>query len=295
MRIKLIVLFLLVSSKIFAQDMDSLMNMLNEKTPGKTEYVSATFKGTRLINFHTIEVPGKRTMEFRISHHFGDINGGHYNWWGLDGGAAIRLGLEYSIDGCLQVGVGRNSYNKMYDSFLKYKLLRQTTDNAVPLSVTLLSGMYYTILKDPNAITNGFDRYQYHSNRLSYTFETIMARKFSERFSLQLAPTLVHYNLVEKKSDVNDLFLMTFAARYKYTKRAALCVEYAYRINKGPGDIYFNPLGIGIDIDTGGHVFQVYLTNSIGMVEPQYFGHTETQWQKFAVKLGFNISRMFSI
>lgn len=293
MKLRLTVLLSLFYSGVFAQD--DLMQMLEEDAPKQKEFVYATFKGTRMINFHTNETPGKRTLEFRIAHHFGDLNSGAYNFWGLDGGASIRLGLEYSYDGRLAFGIGRNSLEKMYDGFVKYRLLRQTTDNSMPLSVTLFSGMFYTTLKDPNKAITGIDRYQYRTSRMSYANEIIIARKFSESFSFQIAPTMIHYNLVDAKTDKNDVYILAFATRYKITRRMALNLEYGYRLNKYTSKTYYDAVGIGIEIETGGHVFQMYFTNSLGIVEPQYFTQTTSKWQNAGLKLGFNISRVFSL
>ncbi len=277
-----------------AQDVD-LDKLLDDATPKTKEYVSATFKGTRLINFHTVETPGKKSLDFRISHHFGDFNSGAYNFFGLDGGASIRLGLEYSYDGRLEIGVGRSSLEKMFDGFLKYRLLRQTTDDKIPMSVTLFTSTYYTSIKDPNKETIGVDKYQYTSSRFSYASQIIIARKFNSNFSFQISPTLIHYNIVDKLGDKNDLYAVAIATRYKYSKRSAVTFEYAYRINKYSVEKYYDSVGLGIDIETGGHVFQMFITNSLGMAEPQFIGHTTSTWKDFGLKLGFNISRMFNI
>ena len=278
-----------------AQDDDLLGLVDNQNEPKKKEFVSATFKGTRLVNFHTVEVPGKNSLEFRISHHFSDFNSGGYNFWGLDGGASIRLGLEYSKDGRFEVGVGRSSLEKVYDGFLKYKLVRQTLNNKQPFTITLFSSLYYTTLKDPNAASTGVNRYEFASSRLNYCHQIIIARKFSERLSVQLSPTMVHYNLVDLVAQSNDQFIASVAARYKFTRRFAMTFEYGYRINDRNVGSYFDSMGIGFDLETGGHVFQMFLTNSAGMIETQYYGRTTSDWRQFGIKLGFNISRMFWI
>ncbi len=284
------------SIKLKAQD-DDMLKMLEDSIPKKKtkEYVYATFKGKRLINFHTVEMPGPNSLEFRISHHFGDLNSGSYNFWGLDGGASIRLGLEYSKNGRFEVGVGRSSLEKNYDGFLKYKLIKQTIGRQQPFTITLFAGMYYTTLHDPNAESTGIDRYQYQTSRLSYAYQVIIARKFNSRFSLQLSPTMVHYNIVDKLADKNDLFAVALATRVKITKRISLELEYEYRINDYSVVKYYDAVGVGIDIETGGHVFQIFVTNCAGMIEPQVYGHNTSDWQNMELKIGFNISRMFVI
>jgi hypothetical protein len=287
-------LLLFGSTAVQAQDdLNALLNETNE-TP-KKEFTSAIFKGTRLINLHTVEVGGKRSLDFRIAHRFGDLNGGLYESFGLDGGASIRLGLEYSYDGRLQFGVGRTNIDKTGDLFAKYRLLRQTTNNKNPLSITLFAGMYYTMLKDPNKALGGKDKYENDNNRLSYAYQIIFARKFSERFSFQIAPTMVHFNLVEKLSDKNDMYAVCAATRFKFTKRFALTAEYCWRATEWSRDTYYDSFALGFDIETGGHVFQLQVVNSLGVLENQFIPKTNTKWSNGGIRLGFNISRMFNI
>ena len=282
---------LVFGSACHAQDM---INSLGSEPTEKT-FSAATFKTTRLINTHTLETLGKRTLDFRISHRFDALNSGSYHAWGLDGPATIRLSLEYSYDGRLMGGIGRSSQDKMVDGFLKYRLYRQTDDDAHPLTVTLFSGMYYTGMKDVKSVTNGYDRYQFMSSRLSYAYEIIAGRKFSSSFSLQVSPFYVHYNLAEKFTDKNDMYGVAGAVRYKFSKRSAITAEYAYRISKYSQDNYYDSMGIGYEIETGGHVFQIHFTNSTGMVENQFFAHTTSKWSNAGIRLGFNISRVFTL
>lgn len=278
------------SFNCLSQNSDDLLKMLDEKP--KKEYTTATFKTTRLVNFHTTEVLGKRCLDFRISHRFGDINSGAYNAWGLDGGANIRLGLEYSHDGRLMFGVGRTSTNKIVDGFVKWKILRQTTSNSMPFSVTWFSGIYQTFER---VNIDGINKYQNPSDRLSYCHQLMISRKFNSRFSFQLTGALVHFNLVEKISDLNDCFVIGAVTRFKFAKRQAITLEYGYRINKYSRDSYYDSFGIGYDLETGGHVFQIHLTNSFGLTENQFLMYTNTSWSNWGVRLGFNISRVFSL
>ncbi len=281
---------LLAPTALFAQD-DLLAGLETvDNSP-----VLATFKGTRLINLHTVEVPGRRTLDFRIAHRFGPFNGGWYDFYGLDGGASIRMGLEYSYDGRLEVGIGRTSVEKMADGFLKYRLIRQRMHGWQQVSVTLFSSTYYTILRDADRVANGFDKYARRSSRLSYAHQIIIGRKFSDRFSLQVAPTLVHINQVNRISDRNDAVVITGATRFKITKRSAITLEYGWRAFGYSRTPYYDTLGIGWDIETGGHVFQMFLTNSVGLTEPQFLLRTNNKWTDAGIRLGFNISRAFTI
>ncbi len=280
-------------STVKAQDM---LSELDAGSDEPKDYVIATFKTTRLVNQHTLESLGPRTLDFRISHRFGPVNSGSYGAWGIDGPANIRLSLEYSPEGRFMFGIGRSSYDKVVDGFLKYRLLRQTTDNSMPLSMTLFAGAYYTAIKDPNAEANGYDKYEYTSSRMSYCFEMMLGRKFSPKFSLQVAPWFVHYNLVENITDKNDAYGVAGLFRFKFTKRSAITFEYGYRINEYSVEKkYYDSMAIGYELETGGHVFQIHFTNSFGIVESQFFPHTDSQWNDMGIRLGFNISRVFTL
>lgn len=280
------------STAFFAQSPDDLLNMVAEKP--KKEYVTATFKTTRLVNFHTVEVLSRRSLDFRISHRFGDFNSGAYNAWGVDGGANIRLSLEYCHGSRLMFGVGRTSGKKIADGFLKYRLLKQTTKGGgMPVSVTLFTSVYHTFMQ--NVIIDGENKYQTIPDRLSYCHQIMIGRKFNSRFSFQLTGAMVHVNLVDKITDKNDCFIIGGVTRFKFAKRQAITLEYGYRINKYSKDKYYDSFGVGYDLETGGHVFQIHLTNSFGLTEDQYFMYTNTSWENWGIRLGFNISRVFSL
>jgi hypothetical protein len=285
-------LIIISSSAFFAQSPDDLLNMVADK-PAK-EFVSATFKTTRLINFHTVEVLSRRSLDFRISHRFGDFNSGAYNAWGIDGGANIRLALEYCHGSRLMFGVGRTSGKKIADGFVKYRLLKQTTKGGgMPVSVTLFSSVYHTFMQ--NVLIDGVNKYQSIPDRLSYCNQIMIGRKFNSRFSFQLTAAMVHVNLVDKIFDKNDCFVAGAVTRFKFTKRQAITVEYGLRLNKYSKEKYYDSFGIGYDLETGGHVFQIHLTNSFGLTEDQYFMYTNTSWDNWGIRLGFNISRVFSL
>ncbi len=282
--------FLLFSNTSFLAQEEDLLKFIEEKP--KKEPVMATFKTTRLINFHTVEVVGRRALDFRISHRFGDFNSGAFNAWGIDGGANIRLALEYSNDARLMFGLGRTSARKIVDGFVKYRLLRQTINKGMPLSVTLFSSAFHTFER-----TNlgGMNKYQTFYDRLSYCNEIMVARKFNAKFSLQLLGAMIHYNLVDNITEGNNCYLVGSLARYKVTTRQAITIEYAHRLNSYSKNKYYDSFGIGYDLETGGHVFQIHLTNSFGLTENQYFMYTTSSWQNWGIRLGFNISRVFGL
>ena len=284
---------------LHAQDKssDSLLNLFDNPNPAD-DYTIATFKDSRIVNFHTIETAGKRSLDFRISHRFGPLDGGINQFYGLDGGASIRLALEYSYDGILQFGVGRSNVDKLVDGYAKYRLIRQKNHNRMPLSVTLLAGMY--VNTSQASLTQLPDQFHFFTSRLSYAYQVMVARKFSDVLSVQLSPTMVHINQVINTTDRNDIYAVVGLARYKFTKRMAITAEYGARVNKyttqafTSADPYHNSLSVGWEIETGGHVFSIHLSNSHGMDEVQSIPYTANSFRKGAA-IGFNISRVFAL
>jgi len=292
----LILSFTFVFLSLPSRAQDDLLSQVDSAATDNKDFVLATFKTTRNINFHTVEVLGKRTLDFRISHRFGEVNTGSYNAWGIDGPANIRLGLEYSYDGRLMAGFGRSSYQKMLDGFLKYRLLRQTENDRMPVSVTLVSSMFYTLMRDPDKATTGVDKYKHATSRMSYVNQVIIGRKITGSLSLQLAPVFVHYNQVDDFTDLNDMFLIAAAGRMKISNRFAVTAEYSFALlDYSKRKDYHNSLGIGFDIETGGHVFQIHMTNSFGIADNQFYPYTSSSWKENGMRIGFNVSRVFTL
>jgi len=291
----IILTFLFFSSinTVYCQDM---LDDLEKEEPKKEQITKATFKATRLVNMHTVETLGKRSLDFRIAHHFGNLGAGPESFWGLDNAAAIRIALEYSYNGRLMGGIGRTSHGKLADGFLKYRLLRQTDGGSMPISVTLFTSAYYTLEK--SVVVNGVDKYADRANRFTYCSQIMIARKFSESFSLQLSPTYLHFNLTENLGQSNDVMALAGLARMKMTRRSALVLEYTHNFNLYPVQApvkYYSPFGIGYEIETGGHVFQMFFTNASGIAEPQTISNTTTSFDNWGIGLGFNISRVFTL
>lgn len=284
-----LVFFLFLYNKTFSQD-SSLMKMMEDSlmVDQKGKYVSGTFKGIHIINLHSIEAPAKKELVFMIMHRFGKINDGAYQFFGLDN-ATMRMGFDYGLTNRLAIGIGRSTFEKTYDGYIKVKLLRQTDgSNKIPVSATALLGIAHTTLKYADK------PYMNAKYRTQYTAQLLLARKMGRNLSVQLSPTWLHYNLVPTTADKNDLFALGIGARMKITKRASINIEYNYL----PADQIksfkvYNSLSAGFDIETGGHVFQVHVTNSQGMVEPLYIGRTTGSWGKGDIYFGFNISRSF--
>ena len=281
-----------------------LLSMMDEK-PEK-EYVYATFKSSRNINFHTTEVSGKRILDFRIQHRFGNISSGANNAWGVDGPASLMLSLEYSHDGRWMAGISRCNVNKMAEAFFKWKILRQVK-HGWPFTVTYFGGLYYSAATNASLAQTTPDFYNPNSvgDRMSYVHELIIACKITPWLSVQVAPAYVHYNLVGTAIGFskNDCYALLGVIRAKYNKRQAIIFEYGYRLNTNyatTGVPYYNSMGIGWEVETGGHVFQIFLTNSTGIMENQYIMGTTTSWTKIGatpsgIRLGFNINRSFAL
>jgi len=285
----LTILLGLIFADVNAQE--DLMNMLEEEAGEQTDYTSATFKSTRILNGHSIERMPQGQLDFRIHHRFGQINSGAYELWGLDQ-ANIHFGLEYGFTNWFMAGVGRGTYEKTYDGFIKLSPLRQSKGaQNMPVSVSLFASTAVNSLKwsDP-------ERTNYFSSRLSYVFQVLVARKFNQRFSAQITPSLVHKNLVPTELDPNDMFALGFGGRIKLTNRISFNAEY-YHVFKSDylSESIYDPLSIGFDIETGGHVFQLIFTNSLAMIEKGFLTETTGQWSKGDIHFGFNLSRVFML
>jgi len=292
----------------FAQD--DLLSGLEEKNP--KEYINNAFKSSRVINGHSMEFIGKGVLDTRILHRFGLINSGFNNLYGLDQ-ANMRIGFDYGLGKDLTIGIGRSNVGKEYDGFIKYRVVHQSVGGKhhSPVSVVLITGM--TLNSTPWANP---DRKNYFSSRLGFYNQIIVGRKFTEAFTLQVSPTHVHLNLVPTNADLNDVFAVGTGARIKISRRTAFVVDYHYILkdfsknlflgddddddnNAVSGNLqidkYVNPLSVGFDIETGGHVFQLHFSNSTGMNEKAFITNTSNKWGKGEIRFGFNLSRVFTV
>jgi hypothetical protein len=288
LKILLIIFTFSVSwQNVLAQD--DLLQELQEMQLAKTEYTIATFKGSRIINGHSVEMRDPGVLEFLISHRFGRLNSGAYNLFGLDE-SNIRLGLEYGLLPGLNIGIGRSSFEKTFDGFIKYRLLQQSSgEKNMPVSMVFFGSAAVNSLSAPA------DRPVTFSERLVYTYQMLIARKFSDRLSLQVAPTVVHWNIVPEPGDDNDIVALGLAGRYKLTGSVALNAEYFYQFNPFSSKAMQNALAVGFDIETGGHVFQLHITNSRAMIEKGFITETNGEFFDGDIHFGFNISRVFQL
>ena len=294
--------FLILALSLSLSAQDDLLAELEASSLPATEYTFATWKGTKVVNLQTNEMPGEGVLQYTILHRFGAFNQDFvYNFFGLDN-AQVRLTLDYSPKEWLNVGLGHTGFLKTYDAFAKYRLTRQSKgEKKMPVSITGFSSVYYANQR----FNDGLDRNA--TTRFSFVNELIIARKFTPNISAQIVPTLVHFNLVETPNDNNTIFALGLAARYKITKMHAITVEYVPQFNGNsypvPGENgaapslekFSNALSIGMDIETGGHVFQLFVTNAQGVAEPYVFAQNTGSWLEGDLHFGFNISRVFTI
>ncbi|MBK7872664.1 MAG: hypothetical protein IPJ74_19290 [Saprospiraceae bacterium] len=291
----MIAIFIANLSVMFAQEDDLLSLVEDEET---TEYAVAAFKTNRVINGHSIENTAAGVLDVKISHRFSPISDGFYDIFGLDG-ATIRIGVDYGISDRLMIGVGRNSYEKTFDGFVKYKILRQSTGKSkMPITLVYLADAQIVTLRFQDT-----DRENFFSSRLFYTHQMLIGRKFSEAFSAQIMPTLVHRNLVPTEADKNDVISIGVAARQKISKRVAVTAEYYYVLPDQLSENFNNSLSVGFDIETGGHVFQFHFSNSPYMTYKGFITETQDKWFDkngtdhilSGIRFGFNVSRVFTI
>jgi len=316
-----------MSMSAFSQD---LLKLVNDSS-SKKEYVTRAFKSTRVIMGQSMEMLGKGVMDVRILHRFGYINSGLYDFFGWDQGAQMRFGFDFGLSKNFMIGVGRTSLDKEYDALFKWRPLQQSKGpGSSPVSILLTGDFTVNTTKSeqyfifPNRlpaftkvaqgsdtvnmpVTYGFD------DRWSFYSGVIIGRKFSENFSLQLTPEVVLHHIYALRPSsaldinyagqrdqvgTNTIFALGVGARYKLSKRIAFVVDYHHVFsgwNQDDGVDYQDPLSVGFDIETGGHVFQLHFSNAIGMNEKAILGGTTDKWSKGDVRFGFNLSRVFTI
>ncbi len=283
-----------LSAQTDSTSYDELSKLLDENTDKSVkEYSYGAFKTTRVINGHSIENTGKGILDFKISHRFSPMSGGVHEFFGLDG-ASIRLGLDYGVSDAITVGLGRSSMYKEYDGYVKVKILRQTNKNEMPISLSYVGGMSVTSLQTERLFRTlvAPEKYPF-SNRLFYFNQLLIARKISNALTLQLTPTHVHYNFVETAAEPNDILALGAGGRIKFNKRLTLNLEYFYQFTQLNNTT--NSLSVGIDIETGGHVFQLHFSNSSGMTERTFIAQTTDRWGDGGFRFGFNIARVFTV
>jgi hypothetical protein len=285
-------LFLLLAAAITLQcsvkAQDDMLKGIEDSTQ-KKERVTNAFKSSRVINGQSMEFIGAGVLDFRILHRFGPVNGGVDQFFGLDQ-ASMRMGFDYGISKNITIGVGRTTFKKELDGFIKYRPIWQTKGpGGSPVSVVLVAGMAIQTGKntDPGKTVT-------FNSRVGYYYQAIVGRKFTQRLTLQVSPTLVHRNEVVL-ADENDVYAVGLGGRYKFSRSMAFVVDYFYVANGLPHSAGTNPLSVGVDIETGGHVFQLHFSNTSGMNERAFITETTNKWGKGDIQFGFNLSRVFTL
>jgi hypothetical protein len=284
----LVLLFLTTSFSAMAQN--DLLEELEKNDVTENENTIATFKGTRIVNGHSIETKPGGTLEFIFSHRFGAMNTGWYEMFGLDQ-AFVRIGLDYGITDRLSVSLGRNSINKTLDWYAKYKFLQQQSGpRTIPFTITGLAGVAFRLEPKRNSdVVPAIET----TDRLAYTGQLLIARKFTSALSLQLMPTVIHKNLVNQDFEENTQIALGVGGRIKLTPSMAFTGEYYHNLSRLDDSPYHNSLGLGIDIETGGHVFQLVFTNAIGLTERAFITETTDDFFDGDIHFGFNVTRTF--
>lgn len=267
------------------------------------EKVFQTFKDTRVINSHSTEMIPRGKMDMRIGHRFGDIAGAAGGWrtfYGLENATDVLIGFEYGLSENLMVGISRTKgagpLKQNVTSMFKYKVFSQEVDGRNAFSMAVSGVGSFTTMKGSE--TAGFlNFFEKGSHRFSYHLQTILARKFSPRFSGQICFGWTFRNLVPS-DDKNDLVNVGAAAKFQLTKSIGLIGDFVFPISeiRNAENGFYPPLGFGLEWDTGGgHVFQINVTNATGLIETDFIPYTTTSWGKGEYRLGFTIARLFTI
>jgi len=294
----LIVLAFLFSVKIsFGQD--HILADLEAEADKEVTYVRSTWKSPVLINAYTTETERKGVLDFKISHRFGNIggqSGGGHSLFGLDRASNIRFSFDYGITEDFQIGIGRSKTNENIDALLKYKFLKQNK-KAIPVTAVILTNTAFTPKKDPSGYISKI------AHRFSFINQLIIGSKLNGQFSILFSATHFHKNLVVQIADFSvpkdqyDLFCFGFATRYRITKKLSVVGEYNYTLGdlrNSPNYEYYHPFSFGIELETGGHVFHINLSNSSGLIFQDLLDTGVDSWTDGEFKLGFRISRFFT-
>jgi len=291
-KIKSLFIALGISSSALAQDADSLLNQLGGNQ--KHDALTATFKASRIIFTQSTETEKKYDLNFLISHRFGDIGGdfgSSHTLWGLDIAQDLYIGFDYGITSKLTAGIGRSKHNELYNFFLKQKMLEQTKTFPVNATLFAQAGIIAREENSVNEFANG-------SDRNSYFLQALVSRKFSSAFSLQGSVGYLARPVGSEANDEKGLLSLGLAGRLKVTKRMALVGDYQFSNISRPDNLintYYNSLGAGLEIETGGHVFALNFCNAPYINENNYIAETLKSWTDGGVRFGFTISRNFTL
>jgi len=271
-----------------ANAQDDLMNELNATKSDQKEITSAAFKGLQVANMQSTKLPAKGEFYFLVSHRFGDLTNGANNFFGLDA-AYTKLAGIYGVANWLSLGVSRQTYQKTFEFAAKYKLANQE-DGGFPFTIV----GYNTMDIRSDLKTDLYPDLKF-SDRLAYTTQLIVSKKINNSLSVLVNPILVHKNLYDELTEQKNTYLLGAGARCKLSKRLSLNLDYAARLNlpEAYDYTYHNPITLGLDIETGGHVFQLVLSNSQTMNDVAYYTNASGITQGKGIFFGFNMYRVF--
>ncbi|RZN84618.1 MAG: hypothetical protein EVB11_00785 [Winogradskyella sp.] len=276
------IMILLFPVMLFAQE--DLLDEIDSET--EEDYKTAAFKGLKIVNFESTKMISKKELYFVVSHRFGSLETGLKDFFGLDQ-AVTRLNLIYGVTDAINIGVSRSSFRKIYESSLKIRLLREKKGGS-PFTVVSSSNILINTSLD-DAFLPGLE----FKNRLGYTTQLLISKKFNKNFSLQLMPTFFHDNYVDVNEQDNSQYVIGFGGRHKLTKRWSINFDYGAHLNRADTSPFKNPLSIGFDLETGGHVFQLHFTNAQPMNTNSFLGQATGDWGDGDIFFGFNLSRVF--
>ena len=276
-------LFLLFTVLLFSQD--DLLSEIDTATE-KPLYASAVFKGLKVINFESTKLVAKGGFNFIVSHRFGTVKNGFQNLFGLDE-AVTHLNFVYGLSEHINISASRSSNQKIYEVATKFRLVNQQAGK-MPFTVV----GYTSVLANTALDSDNLPKLEF-KHRLSYVAQLLVSRKMNKNLSLILSPTFFHDNYLTDDFQDNSQYGVGFGGRYKLGKRWSLNTEYGVHLNRSENSLYKNPFSVGVDLETGGHVFQLLFTNSQSMNTNGVFGTSTGDWGESDVYFGFNLARSF--
>ena len=282
---RLILIFFIPFNFLYAQD--DLMDLINANQD-KNEYVSYLFKGSKIVNSQSVEMPSKKVLQFMIQHRFGTLSSGFYELYGLDN-AQVRISFDYGVNKWMSFGLGRSSAIKTFDLNSKIRLKRQSKGhNSFPFTIVTNSAIFIKKYTYQEMQLPSFD----FINQLSYANQLLIARKVNRSFTFQVTPTIVHHNLIKDQDYQHDKYSIGLGIRNKISNRISFNAEHFIQLNQNEKT---NVLSLGFDIETGGHVFQLHFSNSSAMIESEFISNADGSWTNGDIYFGFNLSRVFKL
>ena len=272
-------------------------------------YTLQTFKDTRVINTHSVETLPKRKLDVRIGHRFGDFGGegvGFKTLFGLENASDVLIGAEYGATDNLTIGLfrskGAGAYpngspglRQLLNGVFKYRFVRQGEEGGTPFTLTFVGVSSLSTAQKVEGNPDIIRSFPKFEHRMANTAQLLIARKFSDGFSLQIIPSYTYRNLVAF-DDQNGLFSLGMATRLQISKVLGIIADATVPIQDyRDGNGFYPAIGFGFEFDTGGHIFQVNFTNATAVMETDYIPYTTSNWAEGEFRLGFTISRLFNL